>query len=519
MLASIVQSFVCPSCHDETQFSEEQEILKHLLCDHKLVIAERKLIADLPRYLSYWRKRFQDAPLETFCPVIRTNSDLSPEIQEDYYLLCDALPEDREIRVTLQKEKLKWVLEQYEKERNDPAFSHSCLFCKQVYVGDRAELLNHLAFDHHFSIGHPDNIVFLKEFLNLIEQKLTMLRCLYCEKDFRDWSILKEHMRKKLHKKINPRNQEYDKFYLINYLEFGKSWQDVQKWVLEQYEKERNDPAFSHSCLFCKQVYVGDRAELLNHLAFDHHFSIGHPDNIVFLKEFLNLIEQKLTMLRCLYCEKDFRDWSILKEHMRKKLHKKINPRNQEYDKFYLINYLEFGKSWQDVQDEEDGPEAKGKRDDDSDWSDWGEGTKSINILCLFCDMQFEDSDTIILHMKQEHSFDFTSIQGKEMEFYDKIKIINYIRRQVHQRCCIICEEQFECHESLLEHMSTAEHFQVPPSSQWNQPQYYFPTKEDDNLLCILEDDEKEHIDDVIPENLEVSCSILSDEQLRKTLQ
>ena len=88
---------------------------------------------------------------------------------------------------------------------------------------------------------------------------------------------------------------------------------------------------------------------------------------------------------------------------------------------FYLFFFL---------QDEDDGPEAKGKRDD-SDWSDWGEGAESFNILCLFCDMQFEDSDTVILHMKQEHSFDFTSIQGKEMEFYDKIKVINYIRRQV----------------------------------------------------------------------------------------
>jgi len=39
---------------------------------------------------------------------------------------------------------------------------------------------------------------------------------------------------------------------------------------------------------------------------------------------------------------------------MRKKLHKKINPKNKSYDKFYVINYLEFGKSWEDVQSEDD---------------------------------------------------------------------------------------------------------------------------------------------------------------------
>ena len=44
--------------------------------------------------------------------------------------------------------------------------------------------------------------------------------------------------------------------------------------------------------------------------------------------------------LQCLYCEKTFKDRHILKEHMRKKNHKRINPRNTAYDKFYIINYL-----------------------------------------------------------------------------------------------------------------------------------------------------------------------------------
>lgn len=31
---------------------------------------------------------------------------------------------------------------------------------------------------------------------------------------------------------------------------------------------------------------------------------------------------------------------------MRKKQHKRLNPSNRDYDKFYVINYLEAGKSW-----------------------------------------------------------------------------------------------------------------------------------------------------------------------------
>lgn len=40
----------------------------------------------------------------------------------------------------------------------------------------------------------------------------------------------------------------------------------------------------------------------------------------------------------------------MLKEHMRKKQHKRINPLNPEYDRFYLVNYLEVGKTWQALQ-------------------------------------------------------------------------------------------------------------------------------------------------------------------------
>ena len=44
---------------------------------------------------------------------------------------------------------------------------------------------------------------------------------------------------------------------------------------------------------------------------------------------------------------------------MRKKNHKKINPRNPDYDKFYMINYLEMGETWKQdrrARDNEDKP-------------------------------------------------------------------------------------------------------------------------------------------------------------------
>lgn len=107
------------------------------------------------------------------------------------------------------------------------------------------------------------------------------------------------------------------------------------------------------------------RSSLLNHMAREHSFSIGLPDNIVYCKQFLETLQNKLdgsvhpdpgleldrpwlfgihlsssVSLQCLYCEKTFRDKTTLRDHMRKKSHRRINASNRDYDCFYIINYL-----------------------------------------------------------------------------------------------------------------------------------------------------------------------------------
>ncbi|XP_042372250.1 zinc finger protein 277-like [Plectropomus leopardus] len=92
--------------------------------------------------------------------------------------------------------------------------------------------------------------------------------------------------------------------------------------------------------MFCSDEFTGNRSSLLNHMAREHSFSIGLPDNIVYCNQFLDTLQSKLDNLQCLYCEKTFRDKTTLKDHMRKKTHRRINANNREYDRFYVINYL-----------------------------------------------------------------------------------------------------------------------------------------------------------------------------------
>ncbi|KAM4553105.1 zinc finger protein 277 isoform 1-T1 [Fundulus diaphanus] len=362
---------VCLFCSESVPLLQRDTLLRHLLLDHKLVIADVKLIANLPRYMVYWKGRLLEQPVTDFCSVIKTNSTGPVEKQEDYFLLCDVLPEDRILRERLQQERLEEVLEQQQKERDDCYFHRLCLFCSEEFTGNRASLLNHMARDHSFSIGLPDNIVYCNEFLDTLQCKLDKLQCLYCEKIFRDKTTLKDHMRKKAHRRINANNHEYDRFYVINYLELGKTWEDVQS---------------------------------------------------------------------------------------------------------------------EDDQDLID--------DEDDDWSDWQ--AHPLSAVCLFCDHQSETMDQIYTHMKDSHGFDLHKLKmNLNLKFYQQVKLVNFIRRHIHQGCCYGCQEKFDSRADMLNHIISEGHvMKLPQMSTWDQPQYYFPTYENDALLCTLSEEEG---DDMCP--------------------
>ncbi|KTG32871.1 hypothetical protein cypCar_00003946 [Cyprinus carpio] len=320
----------CSLCSDSFPASEKDQLLKHMVLDHKLVIADVKLIADFPRYMLYWKKRFTEQPITDFCSVIKTNSEGPVEQQEHYFLLCDALPEDRILREQLQQRRLEEVLDQQQKERDDTTFHRACMFCSEEFTGNS---------------------------------------------------------------------------------------------------------------------------------------------------------------MQCLYCEKTFRDKTTLKDHMRKKQHRRINARNQEYDRFYVINYLELGKTWEEVQSEDD---RELFEDEDDDWSDWQ--AHPVCAVCLFCEQQAETMEKIYTHMEETHEFDLHKLKTDlSLKFYQQVKLVNYIRRELHQCRCYCCQEKFETKEELVQHLVNTGHvMQLPEISHWDQPQYYFPTYENDALLTALSDSESE---------------------------
>uniref|UniRef100_A0A2K6UVG3 ZN622/Rei1/Reh1 zinc finger C2H2-type domain-containing protein n=1 Tax=Saimiri boliviensis boliviensis TaxID=39432 RepID=A0A2K6UVG3_SAIBB len=259
-----------------------------MIIEHKIVIADVKLVANFQRSVLSWRKRFTEQLITDFCSVIRINSTAPFEEQENYFLLCDVLPEDRVLREELQKQRLKEILEQQWQERNDTNFYGICMFCNEEFLGNRSVLLNHMASEY---------------------KKLDNLQCLYYKKTFKD------------------KNSEYDRFYVINYLELEKSWEEVQ------LEDDR----------------------------------------------------------KLLYYQED-------------------------------------------------------------DWSDWEEHPDSA--VCLFCEKQAETIEKLYVHMEDAHKFDLLKIKSElGLNFYQQVKLVSFIWRQVHQCRSYGCHVKFKSKADLRTHM------------------------------------------------------------------
>lgn len=405
---------VLPCLFCNKSFDDKDDVQRHIVTEHKLVIADVNLISQFQRYLLYWKARFKEQPVDDFCSTILTNTgdkDIGPK--EQYYLLSDVLPEDKSLRNFLQKKTLEDVLSVQQKERDDSLVSRDCLFCREKFEGNRGLLFDHMAHDHGFNVGLPDNLVYKDEFLDLLQDKINKLQCLYCEKTFRDRIVLKEHMRKKQHRKINPKNKSYDKFYMINYLELGKNWESIQ----------------------------------------------SEDDTII--------------------------DTDI-------------------------------------------------ESDTEDDFSDWEE--PGAQAVCLYCEFSSSIPEKLSSHMQELHDLDLNEIKLRlNLNFYQQVKLINYIRRQVHLGVCIGCQEKFEDRKILIDHMHEKSHTNpLSDVSAWDQPQYFFPTYENDNLLCQIEDDDDDDNDQqIIQDGSTVSChgnvtviaednpvedTILTDERLRREI-
>lgn len=374
----------CDNVYNFREDAARDHYLAHLYMVHRLVIADVQEVSCLASYSRFWRQQFADHPMEKYCSALLLNHlpDGTPAKNEKYFMLSDIEPLDYELRQRLKRDMMELVLARHQFERTDRNFNRGCLYCRDLQAESRAEFLEHLYTKHFLLLGKAENLVFVDELIDAVQEKMENLVCLFCEKIFKDRPTLKEHMRKKGHKRINPENKFYDRFFLVNY---------------KSDRLKKTSPTATAS----KQPVP-------------------------------------------------------------------IESRIRESSPFH-------------------------SEDSDSDWSDWyGEEQPTT---CLFCSSAKPKIDDLKHHMKTDHSFDFdTQVTG--LSFYQRVKIVNYIRRQMHVLKCVLCRADFSSNEKLQCHLREAGHYSIGEQQFWDQPEFFFPTYEDDQFLCHLEDDSPDQSDD-----------------------
>jgi len=257
-------------------------------------------------------------------------------------------------------------------------------------------------------------------------------------------------------------------------------------------QREREESSLSLPCIFCRYLARGNRSKIIHHLYMIHHLNLGSPDNLVFVQEYIEHLREKMNRNECIYCEKTFSDRNVLMEHMRKRNHREVNPNNNYYDKFYIINYLELGKRWLEVlaEDFEDSMPAFESDDEEEDetWNEWNEDNideDQFRVVCLFCNNNQETVPALLSHMDDNHNFDFTKyIQEEKLGIYERSKFINFLRKKNYN----------SPNKAAHTDSGSPKPVELPKREEWDVEEELVPMFDNDHLLWLLESylDEKE---------------------------
>lgn len=147
------------------------------------------------------------------------------------------------------------------------------------------------------------------------------------------------------------------------------------------------------------------------------------------------------------------------------------------------------------VQDDSGKAESTDSEEVDTDneetWDEQPDYSGHVYI-CLFSGKEFQTSEDCLAYMSNVHNFDLDELSKRaNFNFYDRIKIINYVRKM-----------------GIEGKMSEAEIKTAIGKREWDSIQYLFSTYENDQLLYSFEAnceiDEKEEEMSTNPKNMPV---------------
>ena len=149
----------CLLCSEASEITldDQKSYLAHLLVAHQLVIADVNQIGHFEKYADYWRRRFKEKTitLKDVCYEIFTNTGAKDKGEsERYFLLSDNLPEEKELRKTLNIHKLvfKWTLGDTSSRLDDlkAVMVVICVFRRELWSNKRRSVMIEAMWENVF---------------------------------------------------------------------------------------------------------------------------------------------------------------------------------------------------------------------------------------------------------------------------------------------------------------------------------------------------------------------------------
>lgn len=257
--------------------------------------------------------------------------------------------------------------------------------------------------------------------------------------------------------------------------------------VMQEYEIERTKKIDNIPCLFCKNKFSGTWQEYLQWMFEQHRFNPGRPQNLIYIPQLIDHLRNQINNNICIHCQQQFNKPHLLRTHMKKKPHDKI-PDSRFFDRFYMVNYLEAGKKWQDIEQEGEIDDDESKISIEEGLKDFDDDTVVDETQCLVCDTVLSRPEFVIDHMLRYHRFDLRDIQAAlDKNFYKMIRFINYARSMKKDNRCFVC--RCKVTGDYAEHIHS--HDNKKPADLTlidSDDQLLIPVIKEDPLLTVLED-------------------------------
>jgi hypothetical protein len=225
--------------------------------------------------------------------------------------------------------------------------------------------------------------------------------------------------------------------------------------VMQEHEAERTVPQAALPCLFCPELFDGTWHDYLQWLFEKHQFNPGRPSNLVFIPQMVQCLRDELDNNICMFCKAVFPNQRKLRSHLRKKRHMRI-PSDRAFDRFYMVNYLELDRQWEeDAEEEDDLDEMEALEVAAADFDEIEEN----ETVCLVCDSALPTPEEAVAHLRALHGFEIREVRAAlDRDFYDSVRFVNYARLMKSQNRCFVCgadvagdyAEHVEAHESKV---------------------------------------------------------------------